>query len=146
MTLVAYTDGASRGNPGESGVGVIVKDERGTVVLSLNGYIGRATNNIAEYTALITLLERMRLLSCSKLTVHSDSELMVHQVNGKYKVKNRKLKLLHARVLELRSALPFAVEMRYVPRTENRDADRLANLGIESREPLPRIGSSGPRV
>jgi len=133
MTLHAFTDGASRGNPGESGIGIIVKDESSAVLFSLNGYIGTTTNNVAEYRALLTLLERMAEVSCARLVVHSDSELMVRQVNGEYKVRNRELKQYHQQVLAAISRLPFRVELKHIPREENRDADKLANLGIDAR-------------
>ena len=82
MTLYANTDGASRGNPGESGIGIILRDERGTVVYSGSGYIGRTTNNAAEYQALLACLKKVLQLGCSKLVVRSDSELMVRQLRG----------------------------------------------------------------
>ncbi len=136
MILYAATDGASRGNPGESGVGVVVRDEQGTTVLSLSGYIGRATNNIAEYTALTLLLKHMADIPCTRLEVQSDSELMVRQVNGQYRVKDPDLKRCHAEVHRLCSNAPFEFVLRYVPRENNSEADRLANRGIESREPV----------
>ncbi len=135
MILHAFTDGASRGNPGESGVGIIVKDEPGNTILKLNSYIGRTTNNIAEYTALLMLLEKMRSMECSHLTVLSDSELMVKQVNGAYKVKDRNIKRYHARFQELKESLPFEIDIRHIRREENREADRLANQAIETRTP-----------
>jgi ribonuclease HI len=134
MTCYAYTDGASRGNPGESGIGLIVKDEHGNTLLKLNGYIGRTTNNIAEYTALLALLRRMRGTPCSRLVVHSDSELMVRQVNGEYKVKDQNLKELHKKVSKLLGESGFRFELKHISREENRDADRLANIGIEERK------------
>jgi ribonuclease HI len=137
MTLRAFTDGASRGNPGDAGIGVIVRDEAGKTVLTLKGYIGKTTNNIAEYTALLTLLHRMKDLTCSRLIVHSDSELMVRQLSGKYKVKNGDLKVCHARVAALIGQLPFTVEVKHVPRELNKEADALANEGIESKAILP---------
>lgn len=133
MTLYAATDGASRGNPGESGVGVIVRDESGGEVLSVYGYLGQATNNIAEYTALILLLQEMQKIPCARLVVQSDSELMVRQVNGVYKVKDPGLKKKFAEVQRLRAASPFAFELKYVPRAENAEADRLANRGIDEK-------------
>lgn len=133
MTLHAYTDGASRGNPGDAGIGVIVRDEAGNTLLSLKGYIGRTTNNIAEYTALLTLLTRMKDIACSRLVVHSDSELMVRQLNGQYKVRNKDLKKYHTRVAALVGQLPFVVEVRHIPREQNAEADGLANEGITSR-------------
>jgi ribonuclease HI len=140
MTLHAFTDGASRGNPGESGIGVLVKDDKGNIVLSLNGFIGQSTNNRAEYTALITLLERMKKVPCGRLIVRSDSELMVHQVNGKYKVRDHELKRYHREVAKLVAGSPFAFELKHIPREKNREADRLANQAIDLRltlEPEP---------
>jgi len=137
MILHAFTDGASRGNPGEAGIGVIIKDETGNHFLSLNGYIGRTTNNIAEYTALVTLLTRMKDIACDRLVVYSDSELMVRQLNGQYKVKNSRLKKYHAQVVELIRHLPFKVEVKHIPREQNKEADMLANSGIETRAVIP---------
>jgi ribonuclease HI len=136
MTLHAFTDGASRGNPGESGIGILVKADNGETVLSLHGYIGKATNNVAEYTALIALLKRARALGCNRLIAHSDSELMVRQVNGDYKVKDENLKKQFRRASKLIEALPFTFELKYVPREGNSEADRLANRGIESRKKI----------
>jgi ribonuclease HI len=136
MTLYAATDGASRGNPGESGVGVIVRDESGREVLSEYGYIGKATNNIAEYTALILLLQRMRDSQCTRLVVRSDSELLVRQINGVYKVKDPGLKRKFEEVQRLRAKAPYAMELLYVPREQNAEADRLANRGIDEKKVL----------
>jgi ribonuclease HI len=133
MTLFAYTDGASRGNPGDSGIGLLVRDEQGAVVLEENGYIGRATNNVAEYTALIALLKRIMKTACTRLVVHSDSELMVRQVNGQYKVKDPDLKVHCGKVRDLLARASFEFELRHVPREMNREADRLANEGIDAR-------------
>jgi ribonuclease HI len=131
LTLYAYTDGASRGNPGESGIGAVVKTESGSTVLEFYRHIGRATNNIAEYTALLELLERMRGVSCTRLVVHSDSELMVRQLNGAYRVKEPELRRRYEQFVAMRKELPFAVEIRHVTREQNREADRLANEGID---------------
>ena len=136
MTLYAATDGASRGNPGESGVGVIVRDESGREVLTLCGYLGTATNNIAEYSALVLLLQEMQKIPCTRLVVQSDSELLVRQVNGVYKVKDPGLKKKFNEVQRLRAASPFVLELNYVPREQNIDADRLANRGIDERKAL----------
>lgn len=136
MTLHAFTDCASRGNPGESGIGVLVQDDKGNLVLSLHGYIGISTNNRAEYTAFITLLEQLDSIRCDRLIVHSDSELMVRQLSGKYKVRDKGLKGLHRRAAALIAARPFVTEVRHVPREKNREADRLANLAIETKASL----------
>ena len=136
MILHAFTDGASRGNPGESGIGVIVKDERGRVLYRLHGYIGTSTNNRAEYTALLTLLEQIREVRCESVLVHSDSELMVRQVTGRYKVKDGEIRKYHARVMAILADVPFRFAIKHVPRGENADADRLANLAIDTRTAL----------
>jgi ribonuclease HI len=136
MTLHAFTDGAARGNPGEAGIGILVTDGGSRAIMTLRGYIGVCTNNIAEYAALEALLERAGALDCARLIVHSDSELMVRQINGQYRVKDRGLKPHHARAMKLMKALPFPLEVRHIPREENREADRLANLGIDEKVPL----------
>jgi ribonuclease HI len=142
MTLHAFTDGASRGNPGASGVGIVVKDGKGTTLYSTHGYIGMSTNNRAEYIALLTLLEQMRGVRCQRLVVHSDSELMVRQVNGQYKVKDSEIRKYHRKVTELLAGLQCDVELKHIPRERNADADSLANLAIDDKtilmpEPFP---------
>ncbi len=132
MTLRAFTDGASRGNPGAAGIGVILKDERGAVLLTLSGSIGTTTNNVAEYTALRALLRSMKKFQCTTLIVHSDSELMVRQMRGEYKVKDPAMKREHAKVRTLLASLPCTVEFRHIPREQNADADLLANAGIDA--------------
>lgn len=136
MTILAYTDGAARGNPGESGIGVVFKDEQGTVITSIYGYIGEATNNMAEYQALIACLKNAPKTSCSKLIVHSDSELMVRQLLGEYKVKDPNLKLMHQKVQRLLANALFQFEIKHVRRELNKEADQLANLGIDSRKTI----------
>jgi ribonuclease HI len=136
MTVHAFTDGAARGNPGESGIGVIYRDEHGTTLTTLSGYIGEATNNVAEYQALLACLHGASSLKCSKLVVHSDSELMVRQLLGKYKVKDPGLKKLFLEVQHVLGDATFAFEIRHVARELNKEADRLANLGIDSRKRL----------
>jgi ribonuclease HI len=136
MILRAFTDGASRGNPGEAGIGILVRDEKSETVLSLHGYIGVCTNNVAEYTAMETLLERASSLACARMIIHSDSELMVRQLNGRYRVKDSGLKPHHARAVALMKSLPFPCSVMHIPREENREADRLANLGIDEKIPV----------
>lgn len=136
MILHAFIDGASRGNPGESGIGLVVKGEKGDVLLAEYGYIGIATNNIAEYSALIALLKRIKKVPHTKLIVHSDSELMVRQINGEYKVKDEKIRRYYHRVLKLIDGESHQFELKHVPRSENSEADRLANKGIESRRKI----------
>lgn len=136
MKLIAYTDGASRGNPGESGIGFVLKDEEGSTIFEGGGYIGQATNNIAEYSALIACLKKARETGCSHLVVHSDSQLMVRQLQGTYKVRDKKLQQYYRTVLELLNTASFRVTFNHVERGENSQADRLANMGIDSRRSL----------
>ncbi|MBI5464895.1 MAG: ribonuclease HI family protein [Ignavibacteriales bacterium] len=145
MTIYAYTDGASRGNPGESGVGVLLKDEQGRLLEQASGYLGTTTNNVAEYSALLTCLkiveQHPRLngtvgQACTNLIVYSDSELLVHQMNGKYRVKNPTLRTYFQRVHEHLQRAPFTFSIKHVERSKNKEADALANHGIEMRTPV----------
>ncbi len=136
MVLHAHTDGASRGNPGESGIGVILRNEGGEVVYSDGLYIGRATNNVAEYSALIHCLEKARELGCTELMVSSDSELMVRQLNGTYRVKNARLRGYFEKARKLIDSSTFRFSIRYVDREQNRDADLLANAGIDGKKTI----------
>jgi ribonuclease HI len=136
MTILAYTDGASRGNPGESGVGIVLKDEHGNMIASQYGYIGKATNNIAEYTALAVCLKLVQTTQCSRLIVHSDSELMVLQLNGQYKVKDAGLKQQFQHIQKILGAAPFEFMIRHIPREKNREADELANRAIDTKKVL----------
>jgi ribonuclease HI len=130
----AWIDGASRGNPGEAGFGVLV--EAGGEREEILGYLGRATNNVAEYAALIAVLTLAADRAVSKLVVYSDSQLLVRQVDGTYRVKAPHLVPMFLRVLRLRNRIPdFAIE--HVAREDNKDADRLANQAIDLRAPLP---------
>ena len=135
-TIFAHTDGASRGNPGESGIGLILRDEAGNVLYAAGGYIGIATNNTAEYRALLACLAKAAELTCSRLVVRSDSELMVRQLRGEYKVKDPNLRRLHGDARTILEAAPYEFEIIHVDRSENRDADLLANRGIDSKKPL----------
>jgi len=134
MKLLAFTDGASRGNPGESGIGVLLKDKEGNVIDSLSAYIGKATNNTAEYVALISGLRLVMKHPCCHLVVHSDSELLVRQLNGKYKVKNELLKHYYEAVQKLLQELNCKVTFCHIPREQNAEADALANKGIDEKK------------
>jgi Ribonuclease HI len=136
MTIHAFTDGASRGNPGDSGIGVILKNEKGSVLTSVFGYIGHATNNIAEYTALIACLRLAQTKDCRNLVVHSDSELLVRQMEGRYKVKEPRLKKFVEEAHAIIGSARFECRFRHITREYNKEADRLANLGIDSKKPI----------
>ncbi|HAL56492.1 MAG TPA: ribonuclease H [Bacteroidetes bacterium] len=136
MTIHAFTDGAARGNPGEAGVGIILKDERGGTLSRVSGYIGETTNNVAEYAALVACVKAASKTPCTRLIVHSDSELMVRQLTGEYKVKDITLKKYFQKVHKLLQSVAFEFEIRHVYREQNREADRLANVGIDSKRKL----------
>lgn len=123
-TYKLYTDGASKGNPGPSGVGYVIK--KNSVVIEENGKsIGIATNNIAEYTALAEGLKRLLELKIKSIEVYSDSELMVKQINGEYQVKNSKIKPLYTQVKDLTKQFDY-FSISHIPREKNSLADKLA--------------------
>lgn len=127
--LFIYIDGASRGNPGPAGVGVIIYDEKKKLVDELCEYIGRTTNNVAEYQALLIALERARSLGAETLTIYSDCELLVRQMAGEYRVKDKTLKDFYQRARK--NLKNFRkVDIKYIARERNKKADRLANKGI----------------
>ena len=125
-------DGAARGNPGEAGCGAVIYDENGTVVKELSRYLGRATNNVAEYEGLLMGLEALLQLGQKNIVVQSDSELMVRQLNGEYRVKDAKLKTLFDRAQHLLRQFP-SYRILHVRREMNKLADRLANLAIDQQ-------------
>lgn len=127
-----YIDGAARGNPGQAGIGIIIKDEQGQRIKQLYKYIGQTTNNIAEYTALVYGLQETLILGLKDIVVHSDSELLVKQLNGEYRVKNSHLKIYYEQFLHLKSGFN-RLEVRQIKREENKEADKLANQAIDSR-------------
>jgi ribonuclease HI len=128
--LVAYSDGGARGNPGPAGYGVVIKDESGKKIAELSEYLGHQTNNFAEYQGLIAALEYAIEHGHKALKVISDSELLVRQIKGIYKVKNSVLKDLHARAKELIAKLEwFSIE--HVLRGKNSEADQLANDAMD---------------
>jgi ribonuclease HI len=133
MMIQGYIDGASRGNPGESGMGFLLKDERGRVLHAEGGYLGQRTNNAAEYAAFLKCLKKAKEFKCHRLVVHSDSELLVKQFNGEYKVKSPDLKREMQRIKKTLQSVPFKVELQYIPRDKNLDADRIANAAIDHR-------------
>jgi len=140
--FVVYADGACRGNPGRSGAGAVVSTSAGEIVEELARYLGHATNNIAEYGALILGLEAARRRGGTEVRVRMDSELVVRQVSGRYKVRNPKLRLLHAQVMDLtRSFKRFTIE--HVPRDDNAEADRLANQAIDEAGEAGWAGEAG---
>jgi ribonuclease HI len=131
-TLHIHIDGASRGNPGEAGFGISVEGPDGAAVAALYGYLGRASNNVAEYQALIHALRWARERGARSVRVYSDSELVVRQVNGQYKVKHPDMIPLHREATRLLRQFPSAT-LDHVRREQNREADRLANQALDER-------------
>ncbi|HXY53821.1 MAG TPA: ribonuclease HI family protein [Nitrospirota bacterium] len=131
MELTIYTDGASRNNPGEAGAGVLITKD-GMPIEKIARYLGITTNNVAEYTAAIIGLEHAVKLRASRVMLCADSELLVKQLNGQYKVKNEGLKPLYAKVKELIAKMG-SVEVQYIPRAMNKEADALANKAIDEK-------------
>ena len=128
--LVANVDGGARGNPGPAGYGVVIEDEVGRPIAELSEYLGPQTNNYAEYSGLLSALNYALRHGFKALKVVSDSELMVKQINGQYKVSSPTLKELYERAMKLIDQLD-CFEIKHVLREKNREADRLANLAMD---------------
>ncbi len=131
MKYIAHTDGAARGNPGPAAIGVVIEDEQGRTVYEASRAIGVRTNNDAEYQALITALEYIKDVRPAEVEFRLDSELVVRQLTGQYKVKEPRLQALHARVTMLLNAVP-KYRIVHVPREQNARADELANEALDA--------------
>jgi len=127
--LIINTDGGSRGNPGPAGVGVVFANELEVTVAEFKEYIGQATNNVAEYKALILALENVQKFKYKEIECRLDSELVVKQLNGQYKVKDSGLKPLFDRVQELAFFKP--ISFKHVRREKNKLADKLVNEALD---------------
>jgi ribonuclease HI len=132
---VLYTDGGSRGNPGPAGSGFVLFDSSGARVCAAGHFLGEATNNRAEYDGLVRGLSSAVSRGCRSLEVRMDSELIVRQMTGRYRVKNEGLKepFAHAKAL---AARVDRVRFMHVPREENTEADKLANEAMDARGPV----------
>ncbi len=128
--IVVNVDGASKGNPGESGIGVAIFDKDLNLINEACDYLGVATNNVAEYKALILGIKLSTKYNAKRVLFKADSELMVKQIKGEYRVKNAQLKLLFTEAQGLLKKLPNW-KIMHVPREENKEADLLANKGVE---------------
>ena len=128
--LVIHCDGAARGNPGPAGSGAYLTTPDGEVVGEIAEGLGETTNNVAEYTAAILGLERAKALGAREVLLRSDSQLMINQLTGVYRVKTPHLQPLHRQIRDLVKAFD-RVTFEHVPRERNVDADRLANLGVD---------------
>jgi ribonuclease HI len=132
VRVLIYTDGAARGNPGPAGAGAILRDADGMVLAEIAEPLGHATNNVAEWTAVLLALEEARRLGATHVDLRMDSELVARQISGIYRVKHPDLKPIHAAVMDLLRALD-GYTVGHVPRELNKDADRLSNVAIDGR-------------
>ncbi len=135
MGLIVHVDGGSRGNPGPAGAGVLITSDDGTPVHEGAYYLGHQTNNAAEYYALIRALQRVERSGQRTITVCSDSELLVRQITGQYRVRSAKLARLFEQAQLLLLRIP-CWNVRHIPREANRRADELANLAIDQQRDL----------
>ena len=130
MRVIANIDGGSRGNPGPAAAGVVIRTQDDGTVLHVAGvYVGRATNNVAEYNGLLEALKRAAVLGADEVEVLSDSELLVKQMNGEYRVRNATLKPLFEEANRLWNKFAKVI-VRYIPREQNQEADKLANKAM----------------
>jgi len=132
-SITAYIDGASRGNPGHSGIGVAIYDESGNSIKNIKKYIGKTTNNVSEYTAFIAALDEAEKLGVKNIKIFLDSELVYKQFTGEYKTKDENLKTLLA---EIRNKAKYfrTLEVTHIPREKNKEADKLANIAVNLGE------------
>ena len=132
-----YIDGAAKGNPGPAGIGVVIYQD-GSVLKNISNYIGNATNNIAEYTALIYGLQEALILKVENIKINTDSQLLYRQVKREYKVKNLNILGLYNQAIHLMSGFK-EVSINHIPRQENRGADKLANIAIKEAAKRGRV-------
>jgi len=130
MTYKIFSDGACRGNPGPSGAGALILDESGKTVHEVVVPLGITTNNVAEYQGLIHALKYCQAKSLSPIEVYADSQLMIRQLQGQYKVKQPHLQVLYREAQSLLRDIG-CLGLHHVPREENREADRLANQAVD---------------
>src|SRR3954470_23980263 len=142
-TLTLEFDGGSRGNPGPAGIGVVVQAADGTPLVTLGRYIGRATNNVAEYKALITALEKAKELGARRVVIRGDSELIIKQMRGEYRVKHPDMKVLYDEAKHLVRDFD-QVKIEHNLRHKNELADKLANLAMDRRVDVTDVNGAAP--
>ena len=130
MKLVINTDGLSKGNPGTAAIGATIKDERGKMLATISQRIGVTTNNVAEYKALIAALQKAIKLKATQVEIRADSELMIRQLNGRYKIKSVGLRPLYLEAMQLLAKFE-TVSLKHIPRELNTAADKLANDAVK---------------
>ena len=130
--LTIFTDGVARGNPGDGGFGVVIKGKDGTLMEEIGGYLGVTTNNFAEYSGLVAALKASIKYQPAHIEIYSDSQLVVRQLNGLYRVKSESLLPLHKEARRLMSLLGN-IAVFYIPREKNKEADALANKVVDQK-------------
>jgi len=131
MMVSVYIDGAARGNPGPGGLGVVIyKNGEKKPIREVKGFLGVVTNNQAEYLALIRALEELRGMPVKEVKIYSDSQLLVRQMNGEYRVRNENLIPLYNKAEQMMGKIP-KVTFHFINREKNKEADKLANMGID---------------
>lgn len=128
--LIIYTDGGARGNPGPAGIGALILDEKKNKIAEISEYLGVTTNNQAEYRAVVVAIKKAKQLGAKEIQFYLDSQLVVEQLNGNYKVKNKGLQPLFVSIYN--DSLSFKkVTYSHIPREQNKEADRLANMAMD---------------
>ena len=130
MKITIYSDGGARGNPGPAGIGAVLKNKDGEVLAEISEYIGETTNNQAEYKAILAALEKAVKLGATELECFLDSELVVKQLNGEYRVKNKDLAPLFVKIYNLTHSFK-KVKFKHIRRELNKEADKLANEAMD---------------
>ena len=131
MKVQVYCDGAARNNPGPAGIGIVIMKD-GKTLSKISDYIGHATNNIAEYTACLRGITEALILGAKEIELFADSELLIKQINGEYKVKNEGLQPLYWQIMSLVKRLKH-FKATHIPREKNKEADELSNIGIDEQ-------------
>ncbi|HKO03709.1 MAG TPA: reverse transcriptase-like protein [Candidatus Acidoferrales bacterium] len=131
--ITANIDGGARGNPGPAAYGIVLREAGGATLIATGKYVGRTTNNVAEYYGLIAALDAARERGVSRLRVESDSELLVRQMQGRYRVKSPDLKPLHERAVKLSRGFEY-FDIAHIPREKNQEADRLVNAALDGKD------------
>lgn len=137
MRLIMNTDGGARGNPGPAASAFVVWDEAGNLQFKCGKYLGETTNNVAEYSGVIAALSwadlnRKNLMEVEKIDFFLDSNLVVNQLNGSFKIKNAELAKLASQIKEIEKRLEFEISYTYVPRARNKEADLIVNETLDS--------------
>jgi ribonuclease HI len=141
-TLTLQFDGGSRGNPGPAGIGIVVSTADGTPLVTLGRFIGRATNNVAEYRALITAMEEAKKLGAKRILIRGDSELIIKQMKGEYRVKHPDMKVLYDEAQDLIAEFDQA-KIEHNLRNKNELADTLANLAMDRKADVTEVPGAG---